>query len=378
MRSGYIKINLTKVAILLFSLKVLLDCQNSNLLVVPAAFDNFCIVFAVGVFLIKMVSYRFTLKEFLIFAGSAIWILFTCYQIQRYDLLISFISIYLLKDENLDEYISMIFKFQIGAMIVIFCALSIYHMGYADYIYWYRLGGRIRFTGCMQHPNILSGYVMVLIMMYSWLNFDDMTQKKYILLTIITVVCFLLTDTRTTFILSVLFLVLLYFAKNPRLQAWYKKYLKYMFPVLGMIIYLMMTRYTQGYAWVTKADELISGRIKLGAYAYNQSGLTIFPRFLEYVERGVVDWTQQWGLNEFAFDNIYSNIWVEFGVIWLIFITVLLWKFIRKTDYKCHLFILMWIIYGLTEVQGLNCYRCFPTLLLVKVFDTKQKKEIRR
>lgn len=376
MWSGNIKINLTKTAILLFLVKALLDCQNPYFIEVPKNLDYFCIAVGVGVFLVKMIHNNFTLKSFLTFVGIGSLLFVCCSAIQGYDLLISFITIYLLKDEDFDEYVELLLRAQAFLMVVIFLWVTIRNLGNLEQLYWSVLDGRVRFTAGMVHPNLFSVYVLTNIMMYVWLNFENMTTKKYLGIIIATCISFALTDTRTTFIISIIFIILLYFANNSLLQKFYKKYLKYMFPGLGLLMGYLIVNYSTGAMWIQKVDSWITGRIKLGAYAYYRSGMTIFPRYLDYSQTGFIEWQPEWGLNGFTFDNLYSYIWVQLGVVFFVFCTVVLWKLIKETDYKCHLFIFMWIIYGITEVHGVNCYRCFPLLLTVMLLQKRKVKKL--
>lgn len=375
MQVSHIRINLIKIAILLFVFKALLGCQHPELLTIPPVIDAACIGVGIVVFLLKVFSYRFGCKDFFLFAGCGLFVLFTCYQIKQYDLLISFITIFLLRDENLDEYVRMIFKYQIIMMIAIFGAMSVYHFGYFEHIYWYRLLDRTSFMACMSHPNILATCVISLMLMYVWLNFEDFTFNKYLALITVTVILFLLTDTRTTFILSLFFLSFMYWMRGERVKIIISKYLKFLFPSMGIAVFFLIKQYINGNAWLLWLDSLVSGRIKLGSYAYYHSGIAILPRMLEYARDGIVQWEQQWQLNAFAFDNLYSFIWIQLGVVWFVFISVFIHYLIKKTDYKCHCFIMLWIIYGFTEVQGLSCYRFFPLLLAVKIFDEIKEKE---
>ena len=277
MQVSHIRINLIKIAILLFVFKALLGCQHPELLTIPPVIDAACIGVGIVVFLLKVFSYRFGCKDFFLFAGCGLFVLFTCYQIKQYDLLISFITIFLLRDENLDEYVRMIFKYQIIMMIAIFGAMSVYHFGYFEHIYWYRLLDRTSFMACMSHPNILATCVISLMLMYVWLNFEDFTFNKYLALITVTVILFLLTDTRTTFILSLFFLSFVYWMRGERVKIIISKYLKFLFPSMGIAVFFLIKQYINGNAWLLWLDSLVSGRIKLGSYAYYHSGISILP-----------------------------------------------------------------------------------------------------
>ena len=62
--------------------------------------------------------------------------------------------------------------------------------------------------------------------------------------------------------------------------------------------------YLSGNSLLLILDDLFSGRFKLAAYALNNSGLTFFTNYIDYI--GVVNWDNFWELNKFTFDSVYS------------------------------------------------------------------------
>lgn len=74
-------------------------------------------------------------------------------------------------------------------------------------------------------------------------------------------------------------------------------------------------------------DAILSGRIRLGAYAYEHYGLSLFGKNLTDVK---IQYDAVYGLNAFTFDNIYTDILMRQGAIWLLVIAVLFYRLARK------------------------------------------------
>jgi hypothetical protein len=119
-------------------------------------------------------------------------------------------------------------------------------------------------------------------------------------------------------------------------------------------------------------DEIMTGRIKYAAYAFTRSGTSWLPRYLDYVETGKVSWTQEWNLNTFTFDNLYSFLFVQMGMIWIVVFSAVMFLARRKANFKIKVFLLMWIIFSMVEVHGLNCFKFFPLLLLSTLLSKKE------
>lgn len=373
MRIFDIKINLAKIVIVMFTVKILLSYQN--ILEISPMVDECCVAFAVAVFVLKLLRNPFTVKKFCWFALIGALVLFTCYEIKQYDVLISFITIFLIKDENFEECIRLMLITEIVVMIFICLMGGVAVLQGREKIFFSIKGDRVRFKGAMIHANVFSGCIFSCLLMTMWLCYEKISKKHYMIWGFVAAVAFVLTDTRTTLLLTVFSMSFLVLRNNRYVQKWCEKYLIFLFPVLVGVIYYWITHFVEGSTVAMYADNLLTGRIELGAYAYERSGITFLPRFLDYAEEGKISWEQAWGLNKFTFDNLYSFLWVQFGFVWIMVITILIGLLVSKTEHKCRFFILIWILYGFTEVHGLNCYKFFPILLASRLFYSKVKND---
>jgi len=364
MRQQILKINLIKLAISVLTIKVM--CSTSLLIPWNSLIDNVCIIIGIFVFLIKMYGQRFTIPQFCTICFWGIFILYTCVTMKNYDLLITFITVCLLQNEELDEYISIIFKIEVLIITIHLLLAIILSLLGGGHEFLIVTGTRTRFSGGFTHPNVLSAYVFSCMIMYVWKHFGEISGNEFCELVLVMLGTYFATKSRTSFLLNILLLLLIFLGQNKQnfMEKIMNRVLKYVFPFMSLFVYWAQKNYLTGNIFIIGIDNLLSGRLKYAAYAYETSGITWFPRYLDYVESGKVSWDVIWNLNTFTFDNIYSFLFIQMGGIWIVLISVLIIALCKKCSYKCKVFILIWIFFSMTEVHGLNCYKFFPILLV--------------
>lgn len=368
----YIKINLIKIAIALLTIKYLIS--SMTIIALPSWFDSMIVGFAMAVFVLKAVKERFVLKEFLLFGIVSLFVLYTCVQIQEYEFLVNIIALFLLKGEKFEEYVRMTFRIEFFTISLVFLVtLVMSFCGHYDE-FWMYTEERLRFTGGFVHPNTLASYSFSCILKYIWIQYDCMTKNKYAALLLISCVLYGFTKTRTTFLITVGFFLLLFISKRETVKNLVEKYLKFLFPALLAAMYYCIKNYVNGNAVINLFDKFLTGRIRLGSYSYTLSGVTVLPKYLEYKSKGV-EWTETWGITSFTFDSLYSFLLMQLGILWCVLLTVLICQLIKKTNFKGHIFILIWIAYAMTEVYGLNCFKVFPAMLFAFLFNKETQDE---
>jgi len=136
----------------------------------------------------------------------------------------------------------------------------------------------------------------------------------------------------------------------------------YAAPFCAALTIFLMFHYSKDNAIVMALDRLLTGRIKLGAYGLQNEGATFAGHFIPYLN-GQVTWDPYWMINDFTFDNIYSDSLVHMGFIWLAVYTAVFYLLGRKRNFKISCYVIIWAVYGLTEVHGLNGFIWIPVLI---------------
>ncbi|MBR2423279.1 MAG: hypothetical protein IKB09_13170 [Oscillospiraceae bacterium] len=364
-------VDLVKAAFIVLIVKAM--ASYSAIIPWNSIVDNLCIAFAVCVMLAKICMLTFTLNKLITLAVMALVTLYTCASMGQYDLMVTLIAICLLIDEDLEEYIGLMLKVQAFILlghIAISGFLSL--VGSTD-SFWHMTDHRLRFNGGFLHANILSNFILSCMLMFAWKRFGRITRNQFGWMACITVLSFVMSRSRTGLILNISLLLLLFLSQQESdlpLKG-VNAILPLLFPGLAAMIFWVQKQYTSGNGIALFLDDLLTGRIKYAAYAYLRSGTTWLPRPLDYVDSGVVSWTPEWNLNTFTFDNLYSFLFMQMGIIWIAIFTGLIALVCKKFDFRNKLFVLIWVLYAIVEVHGLNCFKFFPLLLLTTLLSEK-------
>ena len=171
--------------------------------------------------------------------------------------------------------------------------------------------------------------------------------------------------TRTSLYLLAFVLVIGFIYKNRTSSRLINILAKCAVPVLSIFTFVMTFLYEKGNLLSHAVDQLLTHRIGLASYAYNRLGLTIFGRDMRNF---TTTWDEYYGFSGgFTFDNIYSYLLINVGIVILALLIVVFYKVAKQGSLKNNIFILVWALYSMTEVHGLSCYMCFPILFAALV-----------
>lgn len=371
MKPREIVVDLVKAAFIALVVKV--TATSSRLIPWNSTIDNLCIVFAICVTLVKLCRLTLPLRQLLALGIMGLISLYTCVTLGLYDLLVTVVAVCLLIDEDLEGYISLMLKIQaylILGHIVVAGFLTLIRKGDA---FWIRTDNRLRFRAGFNHPNVLSCYILSCMLMFAWKRFRRITANQFGWMVLITALTFAMTRSRTGLLLNLFLLLLLFLTQNEHalIVKLLNPVLLVLFPGLTALFFWAQKHFVSGNSISLFLDDLLTGRIKYAAYAYLRSGTSLLPRYLDYADSRVVSWSPEWNLNTFTFDNLYSFMFIQMGLIWIVITTVLIVFVCKRFDFRNKVFILMWVLYAIVEVHGLNCFKFFPLLLLSTLFSEK-------
>lgn len=371
MKQQQMVVDLVKVAFVALIVKVM----ASSSLIMPwnSLVDNLCIVFAVGIMLIKLLRFTFSLGRLAALGAVAAFTLYTCVSMKQYDLLVTLIAICLLIDVDLEEYISLMLKIQTAILIGHLAVSGFLSLIGSDYEYWSVIDGRLRFNGGFLHSNVLSCYILSCMLMFAWKRFRRITPNQFGWMVCIAALSFIMARSRTGLLLNLFLLLMIFLTQKERpfMEKVLNPVLLLIFPGITAIIFLAQKLFVSGNSAAMILDDLMTGRIKYAAYAYMRSGVTWLPRYLDYADIGLVSWTPEWNLNTFTFDCLFSFLFTQMGLIWVGIITVLIALVCKRFDFRNKIFILYWVLLSVVEVHGLNGFKCFPLLLLSMLLSGK-------
>ena len=284
------------------------------------------------------------------------------------------LTILAFRNFNFNRLVDYILKLTFMIIITnVLLSLIFLIFGNSEYCYTI-ISGVLRYRFGFSHPNVLSLLIFNSILMWVWLNYSKFNIKICVSILLIALFSFIFTKTRTTFLLTVLYILLLFFQKKYRLLTKYLNVVsKIIIPSLFILFCLFIVFYWD-FDFIRFIDFTLSGRIKLGSYAYSKIGLTMFGQ--DASSLFAIKWDPLYNLTSFTFDGSYIIILCNLGIIWAFILSYLFYNLAKKNNPIINCYIIVWALYSASETHSLNCFYFFPTLLLLLLFTSKKKEAL--
>lgn len=368
-------IKLPKVNTLLywgiFLMIIKVSFSSSRILPYSDMMDNVLSIVSATLLSLFIISEKYSIKILLVYACIAVVSAYSVSKTGNYGFLVTILTCMAIRNENMEKVISFIFRYEalffvlhtiyaisINVMFDQSIVSNIYGVERVDLGFW--------------HPNTFSIYLFNLIIMWIWLNFTSISYKNMFVILGICICSYFLTKTRTSFINALLLILLLIIYKKAKnFAVVLERIAKYIVLVINVCTIILVKGYAQGNVIVYSIDMLLSGRIRLGAYAYERFGVTLLGQDLSSI---VVEWDSVWQLTGHTFDNLFSFLLINQGIMWSVILTWAFYKLAKLHNVRTNIFIIMWALYGVTEVHGVNGYKFFPILLLVYLLRNDEVK----
>jgi len=285
-------------------------------------------------------------------------------------IIVTVITILAVRNSDISIIIEKIYKWSCAFFIINSIYFGILLLFNQVQIYTIDAQGRSRASFGFNHANSFSVYVFNMILMWCWINFDKIKTKDITIIFVIETILYFFSGSKTFYSCAIIFCILLLIIKRKN-SNWIHVFAKTSVPVLTGILFYLFFSWKNANPFIYLLDTMLTGRIKLGAYAFLKYGITLLGQKLDY---GILEWTTEWRMNYFTLDSTYTSLMMNIGVVWLIIIIAGFIKLANLKDRKISIFIIMWSLYAITEVHGLNVYLFFPILLLSLLFCDREPK----
>lgn len=189
-----------------------------------------------------------------------------------------------------------------------------------------------------------------------------------------------LTDTRMTFLIGTLSVVIFLCSILVKKKWYITKRLGYavcIAPALvGILAVLLHVLYNEKNAIWTRLNGIMSGRLKLGYDAFHEYGLTLFGQNIEWVGFGI----DESGIGYNYVDCSYLQYLLEYGVVFLAFVlavyTILIYRAVKHEDYCLVWVCLITLVFCITEPWLFNfTFNPIPVLVFANIKDRNTKKD---
>lgn len=330
-------------------------------------------ILSAGLFALCILMDRYSGKVLAIYAVISVTILFSVIKTGNYGFLITVIACFAARKRNFNRMIEMIYQYELLFVVLhTAAALILAVIGKLDLFVFDR--EQFRATFGFSNPNSFSVVVFNLILMWLWLNFQRVNILRLALIGLLGGIVVLMTKTRTMMIDIIVLLLLCYLYRFKWFDKFTSAITKICIPILFILVWGTVLLYQKGSVIAYAIDHMLNARIKLGAFAYERFGISILGQYLLDFQ---VVWDDTWKLNHFTFDCIYTYLAVNQGVIWLILLAFIFYKLAKMNLGKINIFLIVWALYGVTEVHGLNGFLCMPIFLSAFVFKSVDGKIIK-
>lgn len=332
----------------------------SDILPQSIIFDNILSFTSAGILAFDIILKKLSIKRLIVYSVIIILSLYTSIVTGQYGFLITVVAVMAIANYDFDSVIYFIYSWEL-ILFVTHTGIALLYNFLPGVSIAQIISGVERFNFGFGHPNTFSVYLFNLIIMWTWLHYKRIKTKNVIQIFFIALVSYAFTRTRTSlFDVAVLCLMLL-IAKHYQQNKILSILSKFIVPFLSIFIFLMITQFITGNPVVLFFDNLLSNRIRLGAYALYFYGPTLFGQDISF---GNVTWDSFWRLNGFTFDCTYTSLIMMQGIVWLIILSIGFFLLGSMKNNQISITIIAWALYAITEIHGINGFMCFPILLL--------------
>lgn len=323
-------------------------------------------------FFIKLIFQNYTKRELVITVISGIISVFVSAITHEYIAVYVFLVIFASKDIDIKKTIKICF-WSITVLLSIHAIKYIIDGLIGEIPIVYRNTGEPRYTFYMNHPNIVAGLILWLMAQYSYLKYDNLKIRHFIIFLAIFIVTYLLTLSRTTLIASIVLLVLLVISKNIKVAKAITCFSKFVFIIA--IVFTIGISYIYSFNRdnfiLQKLESALSGRISLLSIAIDEYGVSLLPRDMDLTKD--VKWDFG-GEAELYLDSIYSRAYIKYGLLYLIWLIYLFTNLNSKNENKNSIFIILFAIIGVTERYIMYPVIGFPLLFFGDYLWSEKKK----
>lgn len=299
------------VSFMYIILILLYTSKNSEIFHFSNQLEKIIFFVAIIIFLIKNLFVKLKLREIITCFIIGISAVITYIITNQSMWLFSVMMIISMKNIDTNKIIKVFFKTNIFIVIFHLLATLFTFLSNDEVIKIIRASGEIRYTLQFKHPNACASIIFWTQMAWIYLNYYKIKIKHIIEQFFIALICFIITDTLTSFLASIIIYLYLfiekYFLKEKVQRLLYnitKNLLPMLFIFFVSIIILYKKLMLSKFALIVNIlDRIFNSRIRLGAAAYFQYGYSIFGQFIEV---NSAKYNEYFELAPITFDNIYS------------------------------------------------------------------------
>lgn len=223
---------------------------------------------------------------------------------------------------------------------------------------------QVRHTFFFAHANTFSNILCWTYFMYLYYKYEKIGALDNIILCLIALFIYIFPNSRTTAIIMILFLFVLWGYKKFKDTKIVMFAAKNMWIICALVSVICLALHNNGV--VQKIDTMLSGRINLGYQVYNLYGIAWLGH---YVPVGcAIQISQTRWIMSLVIDNLYYRLIFYYGIVmtifWTYMMTKMLSKQVKEKNDKNVVFLVLLCLFGLMETMSLQVMVAFPLFLM--------------
>lgn len=341
---------------------------------VPVLSNIFLAVFIVCVGY-KLLIQKYNLIKLLLMVVLGLICAYSCFVLKYYTLFYSYIFIIALQRVNILKLIKASI-ITIGAMIAFHVvAYMIVARIQPEWIVYVYRNGIERQSFFMGHPNLFTAYLAWASLEAIYLYFDKLKGWHLLFIWALNIGFYFFTNSNTGTVVVTLIIILVYLDKKNmlRFNQALKFFSSYGYLIFSLIFTFLAAIYTHlsgtGKVLWNNLNEALTGRLLYGAYAFDQTGFTIFGRQNSFPLKSY--WRGMW-MDSIYFDNSYFEFLFELGAVYLIIFSIALIYVGKRASNIERIMLCAYVLYCVMEGYIINVFICFPLMLIGKYIYDKQ------
>ena len=360
------KLKLVYVGLFLANIKQF--CSKSHIIPYTEMIDDVLSVLILGIFLLVILKQTFTYKQLIVYGIISVLTIYSAFVSGYMIIAITVLTILAIRQENVDDIAVFLFKcksFFLGLNTIV--VLLFWGVGIAEISTIYEAGTRERIHFGYGMPAHFANYILDLIVLWLWLKHKKAKTRDYILLSMVSIVTYLCTDSRVIFVVSLMLILGSFGIKKTKIfNRLLSMVTKLIIPLVTGVMFLIIYLFAKGSSIAYAIDAMLNTRIRLNGYRLEQYGLTLFGQYCANVSEG---YNPVWMTKGGAYDNTYMWLCINMGAIWLIILGVCFYKLSKMRRPLLNLLLIVWALAAVVDTDFLNGMSTFIILLMTLVLD---------
>ena len=309
-------------------------------------------------------------KQYIIILLIAIISLYSSIIANNYFILMSTLGVAALKGMNVRQIVKVAYATKVFWLSIHFICYLFAQLLIPSIIHYSVIDGIVRGRIFLSQPNTCAMLFVWAALEYLYLKFEKIKFYEFAVSLIITGIVFIITDSKTSMIVYLLFWILFAIKENnlvKKIILFFSKYgyiLLTVFCVTFTVLYNVLP--------IAKiVNTMLTGRLAGSAKAYSLYGFTLMGQYLDLENNA--EWDSVYGVERIWLENSYTAIFINYGIIYGIVIAIALFIAAKHLSVMAQIFVCLMLVYGISESYIINIYLCFPLLLVADVFINRKK-----